>query len=164
MKNMDELNCFGGCMGSVFTEDKPALNTAIVRPYIIAVLLHRGAVTIDEVMHSLSPHCMPEDLIEGCWDEHYQDYIDCSKAESLVLEVLGEMIGQQVVRYNFEKSRWILIGENVPELIKWVSSLGGQIPAHTIQEISADDWKRVRRAHEAFDRTGKDEAKAFPSS
>lgn len=131
-----------GCVGTLIDET-PMLTTAHVRPYIIALLLHRCAVKYHEIIATISPHCRQEDLIVGAWDPMTQDYCEGTRLESLVDEVLGEMTGDQLLRYNDEKDMWVLQVKHMSQIINWVSATGGQLPKHLLMEMSAEQMYRL---------------------
>ena len=114
-----------------FVDEVPLLTHAIVRPYIIAILLHRKAVRMSEVLMAICPHCSSLDLKCGAWGEYEDSYPDMNKLEILVFEVLGEMVSSKLIYYNEEKAFWVLTsGENNSNItvISWASTLGGQMP------------------------------------
>lgn len=123
-----------------YIDETPLINHAHIRPYIIAILLHRGGVSFSEVLQALTPHCAHVDLKVGA----YGDFEDCdpdkSKVEILVEEVLGEMVAQQILRYNEKRDLWVLsLGQNkrhLTTIIGWASTLGGQIPHHLLIDPS----------------------------
>ncbi|MFZ9315672.1 MAG: hypothetical protein ACO24P_00185 [Candidatus Nanopelagicaceae bacterium] len=124
-----------GALGP-FIDDTPLLTHAHIRPHIIAILLHRGGVRFCEVVSALAPHCAQIDLKVGAYGELEDCDPDLSRLENLINEVLGEMVGEQILRYNDEKEMWVLsLGENRKHLttvISWASVLGGQIPHHLL--------------------------------
>lgn len=117
-----------------FVDENPLLTHAHVRPYIIAILLHRGAVSFPEILTALSPHCAQIDLKVGAYGEFDDCDPDKSRLELITEEVLGEMVSEQILRYNEEKDIWVLsLGDNQKHLttiISWTSTLGGQVPHH----------------------------------
>lgn len=117
-------------------DDVPLLTTAQVRPYVVATLLHRGAVRHNEVIASLTPHCRIEDLKEGAWDPLEGDYCDGTRLERLVDEVLGEFVSEGLVRYNHQQDFWVLIPAHLPRIISWVAALGARMPQHLLADMS----------------------------
>ena len=119
-----------------YVDENPLLTHAHIRPYIIAILLHRGAVSFSEVLAAIIPHCAQIDLKVGAYGELDDCDPDKSRLELLVEEVLGEMVVEQILRYNESKDLWVLsLGENKRNLttvISWVSTVGGQIPHHLL--------------------------------
>lgn len=131
-----------GSVGA-FIDDVPLLTTAQVRPYVVATLLHRGAVRHDEVIASLTPHCRIEDLKEGAWDPLEGDYCDGTRLERLVDEVLGEFVSEGLVRYNESQDIWVLTTNDLPRIISWVASLGARMPQHLLTEMSHQQIARL---------------------
>jgi len=124
-----------GSVGA-FIEDLPMLTTAHVKPFVVAILLHRGAVRPQEVLASLMPHCRADDLKVGGWDPLDNDYCEGTRVEKLVDEVLGEFVAQGITRYNEEQDLWVLTSKHLPQIISWVTALGGRMPQHLLMEMS----------------------------
>ena len=148
---MDDKFYISGSVGP-FIDDLPLLTHARIKPYIIATLLHRGAVRFGEIASALTPHCTEIDLKVGMWDgvENYE-IGDRSRLEYLIEEVLGEMVSQQILRYNEERDLWVLsLGDNrqnLPKIINWVAALGGQLPQHLLLDMSRDEIVRTNKAN-----------------
>lgn len=121
-----------GSMGALMDE-RPRITHSHVRPYIIAILLHRGAVSLSEIVSSVSPHCVVDDLRIG------ESEFEKTPLEEIIEEVLGEMVCEKLLRYNEYKDIWVIaLGENnrnVPTIISWASTLGAQIPHHFIIDM-----------------------------
>jgi len=124
-------------MGALI-DDLPRVTHANVKPYIIAVLLHRGAVSFSEVVSSISPHCPLDDL-------RIEDDYEKSTLELIVEEVLGEMVAGRILRYNEDKDLWVIDpgsnNQNVPTVISWASTTGAQIPHHFTLEMGKPKYK-----------------------
>ena len=125
-----------------FIDELPIVSHANVKPYIVAILLHRGAVRFQEILAAITPHCPQIDLKTGAWDsiENYE-IDDKTRLELLAEEVLGEMVSSGLLRYNEEQDFWVLaVGENnrnLPTIVNWVSATGGQLPQHILLDMSA---------------------------
>lgn len=125
-----------------FIDELPIVSHANVKPYIVAILLHRGAVRFQEILAAITPHCPQIDLKIGAWDsiENYE-IDDKTRLELLAEEVLGEMVSSGLLRYNEEQDFWVLaVGENnrnLPTIVNWVSATGGQLPQHILLDMSA---------------------------
>lgn len=140
--NTQELELLAGAVGAFF-DDVPRLTTAIVRPYVIAILLHRGAVSPREVLASLTPHCQHADLkVGGYDDEDDGEEYEGTRAESLIDEVLGELVIEGILRYSESKDLWILTTRDLSRVISWTAALGGRIPQHLLSEISHQQARR----------------------
>lgn len=129
------LEMIPGSIGA-FIDDIPLLTTAQVRPYVVATLLHRGAVRHHEIIASLTPHCRIDDLKVGAWDPLEGDYCEGTRLERLVDEVLGEFVSEGLVRYNQDQDLWVLTPNDLPRIISWVAALGAKMPAHLLSEMS----------------------------
>ena len=148
---MESKHFLSGAVGP-FIDDRPLLTHATIKPYIIAILLHRGAISFGEVLAALTPHCADIDLKIGLWDEIENYHVaDRSRLEVLVEEVLGEMVSIGILRYNEEQDIWVLsVGENrknLPKIINWVAATGAQLPHHVLLEMSQDEIIRTQTAN-----------------
>ena len=132
----------GGCVGSVWIDENPLIDTARARPFIIAGLLFKGEVYLHDVVASISPYLNIEDLKESQWCPIEQDYLDVSRAEAVVLEVLGEMVAANYVHYNEESGAWELNNNSLTTCISWAASLGGRLPSKIIQNINYEESQR----------------------
>jgi len=122
-------------VGAVYFDETPLLDQSRVKPFIIAALLFRGAVSCHEVVHQLSVFCHKDDLVDEIWDTIEQDYTEMPRAEKLVLEVLGEMTGSGLLRYNERDELWVLTSSRITEVISWCAATGGRMPSHLNQSI-----------------------------
>lgn len=131
----------GAC--GLLIDETPVLLAAHVRPYVIAILLHRGAVRRDEVAASLISHCSISDLKVGEWDPFEDDYCESTRLEALIDEVLGDFVSEGILRYNEEQDLWVLIGEKISTIISWVASMGAKLPNHLTMEMSRQQLNRI---------------------
>lgn len=138
----DSADRLAGCVGALI-DDLPMLTTAHVRPYIVAILLHRGAVRPCEAIASISPHCRISDLRTGEWDPLDEEWCETTRLEKLVNEVLGELVCEGIVRYNDDQDLWVLTSNQLSTLIAWVSSLGARLPQHVLLDIGRDQIHRI---------------------
>lgn len=126
-----------GSIGALIDE-LPLLTHAHVRPYVIAILLHRGAVQSGEIVSSISPHCPVIDL--RITDDYGDLDYNKTRLELLVDEVLGEMVAEGILRYNDDKDIWVLSPgdrkQHIPKIISWVATLGAQLPHHLALELA----------------------------
>ena len=80
-----------GCL----VDERPLLTPAIVRPYIIAIVLHRGAVREEEIYAALVPHCTQLDLNTGVLASLNGDWLDDeTRLEEITAFVLGDMVAK----------------------------------------------------------------------
>ena len=131
-----------GSVGA-FIDDQPLVTTAHVRPYVIAILLHRGAVCRHEIIASIAPHCNLDDLRVGGWDPLDGEYCDGTRLEKIIDEVLGEFVHDHILRYNEEQDLWVLTPNDLPLVISWVSSLGARMPQHLLADMSRQEIARL---------------------
>lgn len=140
LSRIDELT--PGACGLLFDET-PSLLPAHVRPYIIATLLHRGAVRHCEIVSSLVSHCPSSDLKVGEWDPLDDDYCETTRLEKLIYDVLGDFVSEGVLRYNEEQDLWVLTGDNISVIISWAAATGAKLPQHLMLELSLKQLKRI---------------------
>lgn len=124
-------------------DEIPLLTTAHVRPYVIATLLHRGAVRYEEIIASISPHCDGSELKTGAWDPVEEDWCEGTRLEKLVNEVLGEMVSDGTLRYNDNTDLWVLTSKNLSKVISWAAALGARLPGHLLSELGKDQLYRL---------------------
>ena len=144
--DIHEAEIAPGYVGLLF-DDTPLLTLAHVRAFVWPILLYRGAVRPYEVVGAISPVCSTEDLKTGAWDALVGDYTDRSRVEILVDEVLGEMVGEGLCRYNEEQDIWVLtLGhnrQNVPQVINVVTALNGAMPHHLLADLAEDERREL---------------------
>lgn len=131
----------GAC--GLLIDEVPLLLTSHVRPYIIATLLHRGAVRENEIIGCLVPHCSVNDLKVGAWDPIEEDYCEDTRLEKLVQEVLGDFVSEGILRYNEEQGLWVLVGDKIATIISWVAAMGAKLPQHLSLELSRQQLNRI---------------------
>jgi hypothetical protein len=142
MNAFETLELLPGAVGA-FMEEVPLLTSAHVRPYVVASLLHRGAIKHYEVIAAISPHCRMDDLKVGAWDPLEGDYCEGTRLERLVDEVLGEFVSGGILRYNEDRKLWVLTTTNLPTIISWVAALGARMPQHLLSEMSREQIARL---------------------
>jgi hypothetical protein len=132
----------GAC--GLLIDEMPLLTVSHVKPYIVAVLLHRGAVRVTEVTPGLVPHCSPSDLKVGGWDPFEEDYCEeITRMEKVVEDALGEFVSDGLLRYNEEQDLWVLTADRLPTIVSWVTSLGAKLPQHLSLELSRQQSNRI---------------------
>jgi hypothetical protein len=124
-------------------DELPLLTTAHIKPYIVAILLHRGAVRDFEIINSLTPHCQTSDLKIGGWDPLEEEWCEGTRLEKLIDEALGEFVAEGVLRYNESRNLWVLTANDISVVISWVASLGAKIPQHLLLELSREQLIRI---------------------
>lgn len=133
-------------VGMLFDET-PRLTTAVVRPYVWANLLHRGATKPEEIVAALMPVCSKDDIKIANWDG-VEEGEDRTWVEVCVQDVLGEMLLEGLCRYNEELDLWVLsVGENkknVPKVISACTTLNAQMPKHFLSELAYCDRKKIQ--------------------
>ena len=117
----------GGFVGPL-ADTVPLLQEPMVRPYLVAIVLHRGAVRLGELIAALTPHLPISDQQVGGWDWRDKDYHDSdnTRAERLCLDVLAEFVSRGWLRYNESQDFW----EALPNSywLTMAASLDGQLP------------------------------------
>ena len=136
---VDELPACG-----LLVDELPLLSAANIKPYIIAILLHRGAVRQSDIIASLIPHCSSDDIRVGGWDYFENDeYCDSTRLEKLIDEVLAEYVCDGLLRYNEEKDLWVLTDDDLATVISWVAATKARFPQHLSLELSRQQLKRI---------------------
>lgn len=133
--NYEEAEMAPGTTGLLWDETPP-LNTAIVRPYVWAVLMHRGACRPSEVEAAIAQTCSVEDLKTDLYDDGDEEL---TRVEYLVGQVMAEFIAEGLCRYNQEKDMWVLTANNVTKLINVATAVDGQLPRHVLQEFASKE-------------------------
>ncbi|MEJ2510249.1 MAG: hypothetical protein P8Y72_01495 [Anaerolineales bacterium] len=143
--NIDPVDIRDMPAGSVgaLGDSLPLLTVPIVRPYIIAILLHRGAVTRVEVLHALTGLCCQSDIRVGGWDPYDEDWCEGTRVEKVVDLALGEMVAENYLRYNPEKEIWVLTPDNLGGVISWAAATGSRIPTHLLIDMGRDQLARL---------------------
>lgn len=133
-----DLDSASDCPGSLgpLLDDLPLLSTAVIRPYVIAIVLHRGAVRPSEVYAALTPHSPIADLQVGAWSDLEYDWLDCSRLEWLVGQVLGEFVSAGRLRYNEQADIWVAPKGSLRYWISKATELDASVPRHLTTEVS----------------------------
>lgn len=131
---IEEAEICPGTTGPLFDET-PRLTTAVVRPYVWAILMHRTAVRSSEVVNALSAVCSLDDMRIEDEDEDARTW-----AEICVDTVLAEMVVEGLLEYNDDEDLWVLRYSRsaVPTVIKAVSGVNGRMPSHFLFEMAQE--------------------------
>lgn len=131
---ISEAEICPGTTGPIFDEI-PRLTTAVVRPYVWAVLMHRAAVRSFEVVNALSAVCSVDDMRVDDEDEDERTWV-----EICVDTVLAEMVIEGLLEFNEEADMWVLRYSRsaVPTVIKAVSGVNGSMPNHFLLEMAQE--------------------------
>lgn len=135
----DNRNDIPGALGA-FLDNCSLITHANIRPYVVAILLHRGAVRVSEVLAALVPHCCHGELKSGELIEGMDpDLADKTRLEILVEQVLAEMQASNMLIYHEKSNAWVLSAlagcDNLPRIINWVTSMNSQLPRSITSEI-----------------------------
>ena len=125
----NDLEALGGMVGALnLFEDSPRINPARVRPFVWSVLLLRGAVRVEEVVSSITPHAHPDDI--RAWEEEESELVLTVQA------TLAALVAQNILR---EGRDGLFVLSDSPEAIRnaisVTSTLNGQLPDHMLAEI-----------------------------
>jgi hypothetical protein len=121
---------------SCFLDELPIITSANVRPYVIAILLHRCSVSRSEIYACLTPQCSKADLEVGGWDPIENDYHnDISRMEAVVDEVLAEYVSSGLLQYKKATDRWSLTTESLTSAISWASATNSRLPQSLLLKI-----------------------------
>jgi len=130
--NTTEAEMAPGTIGPLI-DDVPLLIPAMVRPYVIAAVLHRGAIKRHELIAALTPHLAVADMQVGAWSALEADYVDSTRVELVCDEVLGEFVSAGRLCYNDTKDMW-----TATDLGYWMTKateLDATIPFHLLKHV-----------------------------
>ena len=133
--NLEESELAPSSIGCLL-DDRPLLTPAIIRPYVVAIVLHRGAVRVSEICAALVPHCTDLDIKTGADSLLTGDWLETTRMEEYIDYVLGEMVAADLLRYNEKEEFWVA---KESSMVKWVSyacELNGQLPKHLAKTVS----------------------------
>jgi len=134
MHSFELLESIPGSLGE-FENEQPMILPADARPYVIAILLHRGSVTLSDAVASISPHCEIDDLKVGAWNPLTQDYCDGTRLEAVIDFVLQALLNDGVVDYDESTETWSLVPGEITKIIAWVTTLDASLPVSLIEKI-----------------------------
>jgi hypothetical protein len=121
-----------GTIGALI-DDVPLLIPAMVRPYVIAITLHRGALRRHELIAALTPHLAVADMQTGAWSSLEGDYVDNTRVELVCDEVIGEFVRAGRLWYNDTKDMW-----TATDLGYWITKateLDATVPFHLLKQV-----------------------------
>ena len=132
-------NYVPGAIGP-YRDDCSLITLANIRPYVVAILLHRGGVKVQEVVGALVPHCLTSELKSGELTDHQDfDCADETKLERSIKQVLMQMKDSGLLIWQEKNDLWVLTaGEqcrNIPRIINWVTSTNAQLPQRIFSDI-----------------------------
>lgn len=130
--NLDASELAPSVVGALI-DDLPLIVPANVRPYLVAIVLHRGALAKHEVVAALTPHCSMCDLKVGGWSSLEVDYSDSTRLETIVDEVLGEFVAQGLLRYNEGSQIWVATASSLGYWLTKATELNASLPPHLLQ-------------------------------
>ena len=131
-----------GSVGA-FEDSLPLLTAPVVRPYIIAILLHRNHVTQEDVLCALTPHAPMCDLKTSGWDPLDGDWCEGTRLEKIVDQALGEMVTEGVIDYNESSKRWELCTDGLAQIVKWATALNSAIPGELVMNLSRSQFAKI---------------------
>lgn len=114
--------------GSVLTSLAP-LTGAVIRPYLIAILLHRSRCSCHDVTSTLIPHCDISDLKTG--DD------DRTRLEALVDGVIDEFLGEGLIKHDELMDDYVLTA-SIGRVTSWCAALNAEMPAIVKEAINAE--------------------------
>lgn len=114
--------------GSVLTSLAP-LTEAVVRPYLIAVLLHRSRCSCHDLISTLIPHCDISDLKTG------ED--DRTRLEVLADSVIDEFLGEGLIEHDELMDDYVLTA-SIGRVTSWCAALNAEMPAIIREVINAE--------------------------
>ena len=116
-----------GGVGPLFDEN-PAATSSRVRPFVISMLLLRGAARTSEIAALMTPHLIRSDILLTSLDPGE----DQTRLELLIGEVFGEFVAEGTLRFQAEKDLYVLTPEGMDKAIAWTCCLNAQLPDHLL--------------------------------
>lgn len=113
--------------GSVLVSLKP-FTVAAIRPYLIAILLHRGCFSCHDLVSTLIPHCDISDLKTSENDQ--------TRLEVLVDNVIDEFLGEGLIEHDELIDEYVLTA-SVGRVTSWCAALNAEMPSITMEAINA---------------------------
>lgn len=113
--------------GSVLT-DPPRLLLANVRPYAIAILLHKGCISDYELEATLVAHCNIDDLKVGGIDPFDDEELVGTRLQKLVNQSIDELAGEGIIVWSQASRNWVLTLDHPSKILKWAISTNAALP------------------------------------
>ena len=115
-------------------EEPPFLSLANVRPYVSALILHKGYVVRHDVVATITPHCNIDDLRVGGVDPFDRIEYDGSRLEKLADQVIGEFVNDGILEWNEGRAVWSVTALGLGRTIRWCVLLNAALPQDINQE------------------------------
>lgn len=111
-----------------YEDPRQSITVEQVRPYLVAILLHHGAFSLEDAVSSISPHCPQSDLKISL----EQDGVELTNLEKNIIDAIGSMVECGLLAFDPTEQKWsLVIGErskNLSLILNWVSSMGACLP------------------------------------
>jgi hypothetical protein len=120
--------------GSLF-DDPPRLTLAALRPYTVALLLHKGWVSTEELVATLTAHCNIEDLKVGGIDPFDGVEYDGTRLERLIEQAIDELIVQGILQYSKATQNWVPTPRGIGRFTRWAAALNAVLPAGILMYV-----------------------------
>jgi hypothetical protein len=109
-------------------DEPPLLSLANIRPYCVALLLHKGYLIRHDAVATLTGHCNIDDLRVGGVDPFDNIEYDGSRLEKLVDEYIGESVHNGTLEWDPLRNVWALTPGSARRVAQWAITLNGAIP------------------------------------
>ena len=131
---MDDKQSIPGSVGE-FREDIPLTTVAIVRPYIVAILLHRGRMRLHEVVTAMVPLCPMDDLKAG-WDSFEMKEISGTRLEHVVGQAIEGLQDNGIIMYDSRREAYFMNPEKLTTIISWLTTLDARMPREFAEQVT----------------------------
>jgi hypothetical protein len=138
--------------GSVL-DDPPRLTLAALRPYAVALLLHKGWLSVEELAATLTAHCNIEDLKVGGTDPFDGVEYDGTRLERLIEQAIDELVAQGILQHSKATQNWVPTPRGIGRFTRWAAVLNAVLPAGILMYIQQGfanvETRRLRKDLEA---------------
>ena len=114
-------------------EEIPRATTAALRPFVYAICLARGAVSVSDVVTAAYNFFSPLDNKLFCEGEDGQ--VDKTYLEILSAVVLTEMVDRGSLKFHTEKKLFVMNPEGQGHWLSVATTLDSALPTHFIADL-----------------------------
>lgn len=134
--NLPDSELAPGTVGPL-ADEVPLVTEAMVRPYVVSIILHRGAIRLSELLQALTPHLPATDMLVGAWSALEADYVDSTRAELVCLNVLGEFVAAGRLRYTDTLDLWVADENALGFWVTKATELDATLPLHLLRSAES---------------------------
>jgi hypothetical protein len=116
-------------------DNPPRLALANIRPYAVAILLHKGWLSRMELAATVIPHCNIDDLKVGSIDPFDGIEHDGTRLEKLIDQLLDEFSNEGFLQWSEATQNWIVATEKISKLVQHAITLNAMLPPQLLQYV-----------------------------